>query len=165
MSNVRVRGRKFATEAALRWLSFRVAWVESTAAAVDEDSRELARELPRRWPREPYRSRFTPAAVHGARVAPTSDLSRVPALLPHSRRPSRHRCFPAAGGHRNRAGLTDSAAGAAYFTGPQDRSYPHLKSLYLGVSCLKFYSGPIDSQSEAAPLEDAELLGCRLAGV
>ena len=25
--------------------------------------------LPRRWPREPYRSRFTPAVVHGARAA------------------------------------------------------------------------------------------------
>ena len=82
-----------------------------------------------------------------------------------SRRPSRHCCFPTAGGHRNRAGLTDSAAGPAYFTMPPDRSHPHLKSLYLGVSCLNFYSGPIDSQWEAAPLEAAELLGCRLAGV
>ena len=38
--------------------------------------------LPRRRPREPYRSRFTPAVVHGAGAAPTSDPSRVPALLP-----------------------------------------------------------------------------------
>ena len=121
--------------------------------------------LPRRRPREPYRSRFTPAIVHGAEAAPTSDPSRVPALLPRSRRPSRHRCFPAAGGHRNRAGLTDSAAGPSYFTMPPDRSHPHLKSLYLGISCLNFYSGPIDSQWEAAPLEVAELLGCRLASV
>ena len=81
-------------------------------------------------------------------------------------RPESWRCFPiAAGRHRNRAGLTDSAAGPAYFTMPPDRSHPHLKSLYLGVSCLNFYSGPIDSQWEAAPLEAAELLGCRLAGV
>ena len=103
--------------------------------------------LPRRRPREPYWSRFTPAVVHSAGAAPTSDPSRVPALLP---------C--------NRAGLTDSAAGPAYFTMPPDRSHPHLKSLYLGGSCLNFYSGPIDSQWEAAPLEAAELLGCRLAG-
>ena len=122
-------------------------------------------ELPRRRPRELYRSRFTPAAVHGAGAAPTSDPSRVPALLPRSRRPSRHRCFPAAGGHHNRAGFTDSAAGPAYFTMLPDRSHLHLKSLYLGVSCLNFYSGPIDSQWEAALLEAAELLGCWLAGV
>ena len=122
-------------------------------------------ELPRRRPREPYRSRFTPTVVHGAGAAPTSDPSRVPALLPRSRRPSRHRSFPASGRHHNRAGLTDSAAGPAYFTMPLDRSHPHLKSLYLGVSCLKFYSRPIDSQWKAAPLEAAELLGYRLAGV
>ena len=121
--------------------------------------------LPRRRPREPYRSRFTPAVVHGARAAPTTDPSRVLALFQRSRRLSRHRSFPAAGLHRNRAGLTDSAAGPAYFTMPPDRSHPHLKSLYLGVSCLNFYSGPIDSQWEAAPLEAAELLGCRLADV
>ena len=41
--------------------------------------------LPRRRPREPYRSRFTPAVVHGAGAAPTSDPSRVLALLPRSR--------------------------------------------------------------------------------
>ena len=115
--------------------------------------------------RELYRSRFTPAVVHGAGAAPTPDLSRVPALLPRSRGPSRHCCFPAAGRHRNRAGLTDSVAGPAYFTMPLDRSHPHLKSLYLGISCLNFYSGPIDSQWEAAPLKPAELLGCPLAGV
>ena len=90
--------------------------------------------LPRRWPREPYRSRFTPAVVHGAGAAPTSDPSRVLALLSRSRRPSRHHSFPAVGRHRNRAGLTDSVAGPAYFTMPPDRSHPHLKSLYLGVS-------------------------------
>ena len=33
MSNIRVRGRKFAAEEALRWLSFRVVWGEGTAAA------------------------------------------------------------------------------------------------------------------------------------
>ena len=121
-------------------------------------------KLPRRRPREPYRSRFTPAVVHGAGEAPTLDPSKAPAL-PCSRRPSRHLCFPAVGSHRNRAGLTDSAAGPAYFTMPPDRLHPHLKSLYLGVSCLNFYSGPIDSQWEAAPLEAAELLGCRLVGV
>ena len=54
--------------------------------------------------------------------------------LPRSRRPSLHLCFPAAGSHRNRTGLTDSAAGPAYFTIPPDRSHPHLKSLYLHVS-------------------------------
>ena len=108
--------------------------------------------LPRQRPREPYRSRLTPAVVHGAGVAPTPDLSIVLALLPRSRRLSRHRSFPAAGHHRNRAGLTGSAAGPAYFTMPPDRSHPHLKSLYLGISCLNFYSGPIDSQWEAAPL-------------
>ena len=45
-------------------------------------------ELPRRRPREPYRSRFTPAVVQGAGAAPTSDPSRALALRPHSRRPS-----------------------------------------------------------------------------
>ena len=44
--------------------------------------------LPQRRPREPYRSRFTPAVVHGAGAAPTLDLSRVLALLPRSHRPS-----------------------------------------------------------------------------
>ena len=62
-------------------------------------------------------------------------------------------------------GITDSAAGPAYFTMPPDRSHPHLKSLYLGVSCLNFYSGPTDLQWEATPLEAVELLGYRLAGV
>ena len=79
------------------------------------------------------------------------------------------RCFGVAVDRRDIAlslpPVTDSAAGPAYFTMPPDRSHPHLKSLYLGVSCLNFYSGLIDSQWEAAPLEAAELLGCRLAGV
>ena len=105
-------------------------------------------ELPRRRPRELYRSRFTPAVIHGAGAAPTSDPSRVLALLSRSRRSWRHCSFPAAGRHRNRAGLTDSAARPAYFTMPPDRSHPHLKSLYLGVSCLNFYSGPIDSNGK-----------------
>jgi len=123
------------------------------------------------------RSCLDDGRVNRTRADSPPPLFTAPERLQLWIRPESRRCFPVAvdhrdissfptaGSHRNRAGLTDSAAGAAYFTGPQDRSYTHLKSLYLGVSCLNFYSGPIDSQWEAAPLEAAELLGCRLAGV
>ena len=46
-------------------------------------------ELPRRWPREPYRSRFTPAVVHGAGAVQLR-------IHPESRR-----CFPVAIDHRD----------------------------------------------------------------